>query len=175
MIITLSGLPGSGKSTLGRRLASALNLEYFYAGGRTLAKELGISLEELNAKSKNDPSFDRKIDDLQIEKAKAGNILIDGRISGHMIPDADIKIFLKASLDERSERIAGREKKSVDEAKRQIEEREKNEKVRYKTYYNIDISDLSVYDIIIDNSNMGPEETFSTTLTKIKEITGENK
>lgn len=175
MIVTLSGLPGSGKSTLGEALAKELGLEYFYAGGRTLAKELGMTLEELNARSEKDPTFDRKIDDLQIAKAKAGNVLIDGRISAHMIPGADYKIFLKASLDVRAERISGRDKLPLEETRKRILAREKNERARYQKYYDIDLLDMTVYDLIVDTTKFSPDGTFNIAITAIKEIEGDNK
>lgn len=170
MIITLSGLPGSGKSTLGKKLADALCIDYFYAGGRTLARKLNMPLEELNRRSETDPTFDRQIDDLQAERAKKGNVVIDGRISAFVVPNADCRIYLKASLDTRARRISGRDGTPLAETRNLVAERERNEQARYKKYYNIDLSDLTPYDIILDTSKITPDAAFSIIFNAVKEM-----
>ena len=46
-----------------------------------------------------------KMVDLQREMARAGGVLMDGRdIASHVLPDADVKIFLTASIEERARR-----------------------------------------------------------------------
>lgn len=45
--------------------------------------------------------------DLQREMSKAGGVVMDGRdIGSHVLPSADIKIFMTASIDERASRRA---------------------------------------------------------------------
>ena len=50
MIITISGKPGSGKSTIAKILAEKLKLKHYSAGDfrREKAKKLCLSLEEFN-------------------------------------------------------------------------------------------------------------------------------
>ena len=48
-----------------------------------------------------------------------------------------------------------------------ILKREKSEANRYKSYYDINLSDTSIYDVIIDSSNMTPEEIVDTIIEKI--------
>ncbi|MCI6085855.1 (d)CMP kinase [Selenomonas sp.] len=46
-----------------------------------------------------------KMVDLQRQMATAGGVLMDGRdIATHVLPDADVKIFLTASIEERAQR-----------------------------------------------------------------------
>lgn len=46
-----------------------------------------------------------KMVDLQRKMATAGGVLMDGRdIATHVLPDADVKIFLTASIEERAQR-----------------------------------------------------------------------
>lgn len=63
-----------------------------------------------------------------------------------------LRIWIKAPLSVRIKRIMRRERSvSFDEELEKTVQREKSEALRYMSYYNIDISDLSIYDIVIDS------------------------
>jgi cytidylate kinase len=78
-------------------------------------------------------------------------VIVEGRLAGWTI-DADLKIWLKTPLRVRAERIAKREEIPVHRAYDETETRQKCEILRYKTFYEIDLTDLSCYDLIIDTS-----------------------
>lgn len=160
MIITISGPPGSGKSTLSKILSARLGLELVSMGDifRKCANERCMSLEEFGQIAKCNEKIDREIDDMQKKIAlEKDNILIEGRLSGFLV-DADLRVWLKAPLDIRAGRIAKRENKSQTLAMAETSQREECERERYLKYYDIDIKDLSVYDLIIDSSKWNPEE-----------------
>ena len=48
-------------------------------------------------------------------------------------------------------------------------EREKSEVLRYKKYYNIDLEDISIYDIVIDSGDKTPEEIVDIILEKLNQ------
>ena len=75
-----------------------------------------------------------------------------------MVSNADLKIWILASLDCRAARIAEREEKSYDLAFSETTAREKSEKDRYKSYYDIDIDDLSIYDLVINSEKWDKKE-----------------
>jgi cytidylate kinase len=158
--ITVSGPPGSGKSTLSKLLSARLGMELVSMGDifRKLANDRCMSLDELGTLARCNDEIDRKLDEAQKKIAKEkDNIILEGRLSGFLV-DADLKVWLKAPLEIRAERIAKRENKPVSSAMKETSEREECERVRYLNYYNIDIRDLSVYDIVIDSSRLSPEE-----------------
>ncbi len=160
MRITISGPPGSGKSTLSKLLSAKLGLELVSMGDvfRKLANDRCMSLCEFGTLAKCNDDIDRKVDETQKRIAREkDNIILEGRLSGFLV-DADLKVWLKAPLEIRAERIAKRENKSISSAKKETSEREECERVRYLNYYNIDIRDLSVYDIVIDSTKLSPEE-----------------
>src|SRR5437588_12338554 len=64
--------------------------------------------------------------------------------------DADLRIWLRAPLAVRAARVAAREALAEDQALRELEERQASECRRYREIYNIDITDLSRYHIIVD-------------------------
>ena len=160
MIITISGPPGSGKSTLSKILSVRLGLELVSMGDifRKCATERCLSLEEFGLIAKCNEKIDREIDEMQKKIARENNnILIEGRLSGFLV-DADLRVWLKAPLEVRAKRIAKRENKSEALASEETSLREECERERYLKYYDIDIKDLSVYDLIIDSSKWNPEE-----------------
>jgi cytidylate kinase len=154
MRVTISGLPGSGTTSLTYHLASAHRFDVISAGEvfRQMAKERQMSLEEFGAFCEGDPSVDRLIDERQREIALSQDqILIEGRLSGWMIPEADLRIWLKASLECRVKRILDRDKfADFDVALKATAEREASEALRYKQYYNINYASLDPYHLVLD-------------------------
>lgn len=125
---------------------------------RKMANDRCMSLEEFGLLAKSDERIDRELDEEQKKIAgEKENIILEGRLSGFLV-NADLKVWLKAPLEIRAERIAEREKKPVSVAMKEASEREECEKDRYLKYYCIDIRDLSVYDLVIDSSKLKPED-----------------
>ncbi len=159
MIITISGPPGSGKSTLSKILSAKLGMELISMGDifRKCAEDRCMCLAEYGMLAKSCDDIDREIDDMQKKIAmEKDDIVLEGRLSGFLV-DADLKVWLKAPLEIRAERIAMRENKPVSVAMSETSEREECERARYINYYDIDIKDLSVYDLVIDSSRLSPE------------------
>lgn len=160
MIITISGPPGSGKSTLSKILSAKLAMELVSIGDifRKCAQERCMSLGEFGLIAKCNEKIDRELDEAQKKIAREkDNMVLEGRLSGFLV-DADLKIWLKAPVEVRAQRIAKRENKTVSCALAETVEREECERERYLKYYNIDIRDLSIYDLVIDSTKWDPEE-----------------
>jgi len=157
VVVALSGFHGTGKSTYGRLLAEKLGLRYVSAGMifRRVARRRNMNLVELSAEAARDPSIDRDIDDLQRIEAEKGNIVLDSLLAGWICRDLDAaKIYVKADTDVRIRRIASRDGTSLDEAMETTLKREEIEIDRLKKYYGFDLSDLSIYDLVIDSSRL---------------------
>lgn len=162
IVITVSGLAGSGTTTLCRNLARHYGFKHIYAGliFRQMAKEMGMTLQEFQEYAELHPEIDREVDRRQIEAANEGNVVIEGRLAGWMVREADLKIWLDAPLRVRVERVARREGKPYDVAFMETVEREKSNRKRYLNLYGIDIEDLSIYDLVINTSKWGPDGVF---------------
>jgi cytidylate kinase len=153
VIVAIAGPIGVGKSTVARQLAAHLGYRYISGGEvfREIARQRGLSLTEVNKLAEQDPSLDRELDRRQRELAQAGNCVVESRLAGWMV-DADLTIWLRAPLDVRAERVAGREGQQVKSAREELVERERSEWARYQRLYGIDISDLTPYHVIIETT-----------------------
>jgi cytidylate kinase len=172
MLLTVSGPPGSGKSTNAAGLAKRFGLDHVSGGDifRDLADERGYSPVEFNELAEEDDQIDRDLDRRLREIAvERDDVLLESRLAGWLAADqADVKIWLDAPRTIRAERIADRENKPVDVAEAETERREASEALRYKEYYNIDISDLTIYDITYNTARWGPKSVQKTLGTAIK-------
>jgi cytidylate kinase len=170
MIITVSGAPGTGTTSLSRSLAAELGLRWINSGElfRKIAEQKNITVKELNRMAEKEPEIDYLIDDAQKALAsRGGGGVFEGRLSGHLLP-ADLKVVLKADIKVRAERIARRESKLLEDALRETRSREESEARRYKMYYNIDIHDLSIYDLVVDTGRFDESGTLSTVLAAVR-------
>jgi cytidylate kinase len=155
MRVTVSGPPGSGTTTLAEALSSRFDLEHVSSGDvfRAMARERGVSLAEFGRIAEEDPEIDREIDERQREIAnERDGVVMEGRLSGWMVDEATLRVWLTAPVDVRAERVAEREEQTVEGARAEIEDRENSEAKRYREIHGIDIDDLSVYDLVIDTS-----------------------
>jgi predicted cytidylate kinase len=164
MRVTISGPPGSGKTTVCQLLAKRLGLEVVISGRifRQLASESGLSLTDFGRACELDPSVDKKLDHRIVEIAKTrDDIVIEGRLAGFMLQRHGIpafKVFMDAELEVRAERVVVREGGTVSQKKKEIAEREECEARRYRSYYDIDIEDKSIYDLVVDTTRLMPEQ-----------------
>lgn len=162
-VVTISGLPGTGKTTVARLLQKRLHLKYVYAGKifRELAEKHGMTLEQFGVHCEEHPEVDRELDDHQVKLLKQGNILLEGRIAGWLAVRNHVpamKVWLSADPTVRTARIVKRESGDLEKRRREIEERERCEAARYKKYYGIEVNDTSIYDVIVDTSVLTPEQ-----------------
>jgi predicted cytidylate kinase len=177
MRITISGPPGSGKTTACKKLSEILGIEAMVFGEvfRSLAKERGMTLAEFGELAERDPSIDRMIDETILDVARQNpNIILESRLSAHMLTNNNIpafRVYLEASPEVRIKRVGIREGESYDEVYRHTLERQSSEAKRYKMYYDIDIEDTSVYDMIIETDNLDPDQVVDAILKGIEERT----
>lgn len=181
ILILVSGLAATGKSTLRRQLSKALGVRG-YSGGDALmriAAEMGFKpggrkwwdTEEgmrFLAMRRQDPSFDRRVDEMLKEIAREGSAIIDSWVLPWLVEDG-FKVWLKATTQARAKRLSKRGGMSIEEAQRILEERDRENKQLYYELYGIRLGeDLSPFNIVLDTTHMPPRGVYKVVRESIR-------
>lgn len=174
MIITISGYPGSGKSTVGTLLAKKLQYRFVSMGDLRgeIAMEHGMTIDELNKLGETEDWTDKKTDQKLIASAKQDNTVFDSRTAFYFLPHS-LKVFLDVSPDEGAQRILRdprsdeRAGKDREEQQRFLQQRIASDKKRYRTYYGFDFEQKNHYDLWIDTTHRTPGEVVNIILTEV--------
>lgn len=183
LVVCISGMAGTGKSTLAKKIANKYGLGY-YSGGdalRALAAEKGYSslsngwwespegLTFLDQR-KSDSHFDKEVDKKLLEHAAKGNVLLDSWTMPWLMKHG-FKIWLSASLEKQAERIARRDNMTVEQSLQAIKDKEARTKAIYKNLYGFLLGeDFSPFNLILDTDNLGAEEVFQVLCSVIDNI-----
>lgn len=192
--ITISGLPGTGTTTLLTLLEKKLGWKG-YSGGefmRAYALEKGIFKPEQgfhHSAVDYEDEFDRTIDmgvRERLETQKGG--IYEAWLTGFLAQEVPgvLKVLLVCSDDAiRVDRVVNRDKVTVAQAKEHILSREEQNRRKWTKMYRdewmkwvvkpghvsedepIDFWDPRIYDLIIDTYSNSREETFKKVLEKV--------
>jgi CMP/dCMP kinase len=172
-VICISGMAGTGKSTLSKKLAERYNLRYFSGGDvlKDLAKHEGYDvsiwgwwespegLKFLNERI-SDPKFDKLVDDKLLEYAQQGNVLLDSWTMPWLLKEG-FKIWLAASFEKRAARVAVRDGMTESQAQKVLKEKETRTKAIYRKLYGFGLGeDFKPFDFILDTDNLSANEVF---------------
>ncbi|MBD3186173.1 AAA family ATPase [Candidatus Bathyarchaeota archaeon] len=184
MIITISGLHGTGKSTVGRKVGKELNLKHVSSGElyRDMAKEQGKALKKFNEYAKDHPEVDKALDAKIENMAKEGkDLVIDCQVCWYILDDnVDLKVLLQCGDTTRFRRILKRIREEENENNVHFEQvkadtlqREKNERERYQAIYGIDLGDRQwvreLHDLVIDTTNLPVEGVVDRIIERVEQ------
>jgi cytidylate kinase len=173
VVICIGGMTGSGKSTLARKLAEKYKLEYLSGGDALMALALeggykslehgwwesGEGMRFLKEREK-DHRFDETVDKKLLQMARKGNAILDSWTMPWLL-DGAFKIWLEASPEKRAERIAGRDRISLEDALNALKRKEKQTKAIYKKLYGFNLGeDFAPFNFVLDTNNLKNEEVF---------------
>ncbi|MBI2545091.1 MAG: cytidylate kinase family protein [Candidatus Aenigmarchaeota archaeon] len=177
MKLAIAGLTASGKTYQAKKLAERFGLDYI-SGSEVLLRYAGVSPQdevhywlrsgrELTGRRVRDPTIDRRTDETILEIARSrDNVIFDSWTLPWLYEGADLfRIYLAARLETRA-RIAysSRTQKpfTVEEMMRLIQMKDEESRGLFEKLYGIDIYDQSVFDNVVDNSDMLPQQTTET-------------
>ncbi len=169
-IITLSGKPGSGKSSTADRVAEMLGYTHYSTGDmvRTMIRKKKMTLAEFNMMAEKDPSYDYELDEELRGMREQQDVVIDSRLGFYWIPES-FKVYLdldpevaiaRIYKDSNLNTLRGATEKdslSMDEVISQVNERLDNERRRFRKLYNVNPYSSMNFDLIIDTSRHSPQ------------------
>ena len=171
VIIAIWGLTGAGKNTLGELIAEKLGYKHVCPTFKDVAKQEGVSLLEFQKMAEKDHRIDEKFDKILKEECSDGDSVVTTWLGPWML-DADVRIKLYVPEEERTRRIAARDKMTPEEALKHIKERDQNNIDRYRAVYEIDITDDNVFDACLNGGKFDPPQLLEIALAVIKQKTG---
>jgi len=168
-IITISGKPGSGKSSTADKVAELLGYTRHSSGEtvRKLLKEQHITLEAYNRMAANEHDLDEKIDAELRSLRDENDIVVDSRLGFYWIPDS-FKVYLDLDIEVATARIfrdiqtnATRDNEGGDHTfesvTQSVKERMENERKRFMSLYEVDPYNKDNFDYIINTSHHTPQ------------------
>lgn len=179
MIISITGNPGSGKSTVAKLLAEKLEVPWYSVGDLRgkMAQDRGMTIDELNTLGETEDFTDKEVDEYQTKLGETEKaFVIDGRISWHFIPQS-FKIFLDVDPDVAAQRIIGsmkdgersdeQEYQTIAQAKESAKKRVESDRKRFEKYYSVNILNMENYDLVLDTSNLSIQEMLKKVLDSL--------
>ena len=178
-IISLCGDLASGKGTVSKILIQELEYGLYRNGqyARELAKSMNMNITEFNEYVANHPEIDIQIEKSAAEYAKTNdNFIIDARLGWYAVPES-FKVYLKvdidvaakrAFMDQDSERKDTEKFDTIEEQKQDMIKRFNLENERYYNLYKVRKEDMSNYDLVVDTSNITPQEVANKIITEYK-------
>lgn len=169
-IITISGKPGSGKSSTADKVAELLSYTRHSSGDivRHIISEQGMTLAEYNTQAKTNHNLDAEVDEMLRNLREKDDIVVDSRLGFYWIPES-FKVYLDLDIDVATVRIykdatsnAGRSKSgegisSLADVASQVKNRMNDEQRRFRAMYHVDPYSLEHFDLIIDTSRHSPQ------------------
>ena len=174
-IISLAGDLASGKGTVSEILIQELGYGIYRNGeyARKLAREMKLDITSFNSYLAEHPEIDLQIEKSAAEYAKNHDkFIIDARLGWYAVPES-FKVYLRVDINVAAERAFNDAKRkstecfaTVEEQKADMEKRYKLENDRYWNLYHVHKDDMSNYDLVIDTTNLKPEEVANLIINK---------
>jgi len=178
-IISIAGLPGSGKSSAAAGIARELGYEHFSSGDlfRKMAAERGVSIEKMNFVAEEQKEIDRSVDEFLVSLGKEKDkFVVDSRTAFHWMPGS-FKVFFSLDPHTASQRMfsqiqAGKRVSQVassfDELLANTLKRIESEKKRFHDLYHIDFTDAKNYDLVVDTGANDLEKVIALVIRAYK-------
>jgi cytidylate kinase len=169
--IAISGKSGCGNTTVSRIVAESLGLEFINFTFRSLARERGITVNDVLDLAAEDDSWDKEVDTRQVQLARAsGGCVLGSRLAVWMLEEADFKVYLTASAEIRAERIVEREGGNLEAVAAFTAERDRQDHERYIRIYKIDNNSYGFVNMVINTDNLDPDTIAQMIITEAEKI-----
>ena len=167
--VAISGKSGCGNTTVSGLLSEKLGIKLINYTFRQLAQEKNMTLAQVIEAAKNDDSYDKYVDNHQVELAMKESCVLGSRLAIWMLKNADLTVYLFASDETRASRVFNREGGDIEQIKAFTAMRDSEDTRRYKEFYNIDNNNYDFVDLLIDVNTKTPDQIVQEILDKLEE------
>lgn len=140
---------------------------------REMAAERGVSILEFSRSAEERDTIDREIDARTARLAtESDDFVMDARLGWHFAPKS-VKIFLDVDPKVAARRVyeaargSEHENVSLEDTQAAIDSRTESERKRYMTYYDLDYTDHSHFDLVVDTSPLSIDQVVQTILDHV--------
>lgn len=183
--ITVSGRIGSGATTLAKKLSEYLEWEMLDGGKimRKVQSDIGAGVEETSKRPDHfDLEYEEKIKNIL---SLDSHHIIQSHLAGYDAQGIDgvFKILVitedengEDKMDIRIDRLVNRDGTSIEQAKYEIKERDKQNLEKFRRLYaNNDPNwvywDKKYYDLVVNTYKLNQEDAFKAAISEIKKFT----
>lgn len=170
--IAISGKSGCGNTTVSRLVAVRLGLRVVNYTFKDLARDRGMSFDEICGKAESDPQYDLTIDRMQVQLAREGGCVLGSRLAIWLLRDTAFTVYLRASVEARAARIARREGKDLALALRETEARDRRDHNRYARLYGYDVDRYDFAALVVDAEALNQDEVAREIVEHASEMPG---
>lgn len=178
-IITVSGRIAAGSTTLAKNLSKTLDWKHIEGGDifwEKVRSKLGLNSKDTNKRPDNeDEIFDAELKRILREEK---NIILETKLAGFNAQGVDgvFKVLVICQdeqgndhIDIRIDRLLNREESSIEEAKEEVIEREKNDLEKWRRIYakndpNWVYWDPKYYNLVVNTYSSNPSDSLKLVL-----------
>ena len=179
VLITISGHPGSGTSTLVKLLSEARGWSSLNGGElfRQEAKRRNMSLAEFGQLCKQNLDVDRELDlllkDEMLRNDEDAPSIVESRLAGWWAYQLNLsipRIWLNVDERERANRVQAREGGEIDDILAASRKRASVDAERFLELYNLLPEQKEPYTHILDATSLNPQEVLAQVLEIVEEF-----
>jgi cytidylate kinase len=163
--IAISGKSGCGNTTVSRLVAAQLGFRVVNYTFKDLAKDKGMTFDEICLLAETDSQYDLTIDRMQVQLAREGGCVLGSRLAIWLLRETAFTVYLQAALEVRAARIAKREGKELSVAMGETKERDRRDHDRYARLYGYDVNDFGFAVLVVD-AGRSPDEIAREIVTR---------
>ena len=163
MKICIGGFASSGKTTFGEALANELNVKHIHSTYKGMVNNDDKSIVKLldDLTKKHDKKIAKKFDFEVVEESNKGDCVISTWLGAWIVKDATVRVWLDATQEERASRRGSINSMKKRDALDFIKAYDAANIKYFKDVYKIDITDHSIFDIVLNTEKLHLAEMIS--------------
>jgi cytidylate kinase len=138
-----------------------------------MAAEQGMDVAAFGRHAADHPEVDVELDARMAARGRRGGVVLEGRLAGWVATREGLpalRVWVTCDDSVRAARVAGREATDPATAAAANAAREASERDRYLRTYGIDLTDTSIYDLVLDSTRTDPPALVAALLAALSTL-----